>query len=245
MRKKHWLIGLVALLALAMGVGGGTALAQEQEGEGNEPVLGVIARVAAILGLEEQQVQDAFDQAQQEMRDEIFEQRIDERLDALLASGRITQVQADELREWYAARPDSFWLAGAAGRGKESGLNRGRGFDSFGHSGQKGRMGMVQGKDAERFAQHLDLLVAGGRITQEQADHIREQFGAQMQRSHFGDGFDRNKGFSRQRDRSSIFRGGFFYFRGFGPGEEKSVPAMPTTVPAGTPTAPADSTNGN
>lgn len=236
MRKKHWIIGLVALLALAMGVGGGTALAQEQQVEGAKPVRGVIARVAAILGLEEQQVQDAFNQARQEMRDEVFEQRIGERLDALLASGRITREQADELREWYAARPDSFRLAEGLSREKRGGWERGRERGSHASFLRKGSMGMVKGTGAERFVQHLDMLVEDGQITAEQANEIRERF---------GDGLDRGRGFNRQRDRMPSFHGGFFYFRGFAPGKDKPVPALPTTVPAGTPTAPADSENDN
>ena len=68
MRKKYWFIGIVVLMAAVIGLGSATALAQESDGETSR--LGIIARVANILGLEEQQVQDAFDQARQELRDE-------------------------------------------------------------------------------------------------------------------------------------------------------------------------------
>jgi len=138
MRKKHWIIGLVALLALALGVGGGTALAQENEEEREKPIQGVIARVATILGLEEQQVQDAFDQARQEIRDARFEEMVGQRLDALVESGRITQEQADEVRAWYAARPDSFWLAAGSDRGKGFGRHWGRASRGTGHFSAKG-----------------------------------------------------------------------------------------------------------
>ena len=132
MRKKYWFIGLVALMAAVIGLGSATALAQESDGETSG--LGLIARVASILGLQEQQVQDAFDQAQQELRDEQFEEMVGQRLDALVESGRITQEQADELREWYAERPDSFWLAGGSARGRKGDGDHanklgGRGFD--------------------------------------------------------------------------------------------------------------------
>ena len=144
MRKKYWFIGLVALMAAVIGLGSATVLAQESDGETSR--LGIIARVANILGLEEQQVQDAFDQARQELRDEQFEEMVGQRLDALVESGRITQEQADELREWYAERPDSFWLAGGSARGRKGGGDHanklgGRGFDrgkSFGRQEDHG-----------------------------------------------------------------------------------------------------------
>ena len=145
MRKKHWFIGIVVLMAAVIGLGSATVFAQESDGEASG--LGLIARVANILGLEEQQVQDAFDQAQQELRDERFEEMVGQRLDALVESGRITQEQADELREWYAERPDSFWLAGSSARGGKDGRDhgskfRGRSFDhgkSFGRQKDLGR----------------------------------------------------------------------------------------------------------
>ena len=146
MRKKHWIIGLVALLALALGIGGGTALAQESEEEGEKPIQGVIARVATILGLEEQQVQDAFDQARQEFRDEKFEEMVGQRLDALVESGRITQEQADEMRAWYAERPDSFWLAAGSERGKGFGRHKGRGPGHFSFKGHSFHRGDCSGK---------------------------------------------------------------------------------------------------
>ena len=144
MRKKYWFIGLVALMAAVIGLGSATVLAQESDGETSR--LGLIARVANILGLQEQQVQDAFDLAQQELRDEQFEEMVGQRLDALVESGRITQEQADELREWYAERPDSFWLAGSSARGGKDGRDHGskfggRGFDrgkSFGRQKDHG-----------------------------------------------------------------------------------------------------------
>jgi len=91
----------MALLALVVGVGSGTALAQENGEKAEKPIQGVIARVATILGLEEQQVQAAFDQARQEIRDARFEEMVGQRLDALVESGRITQEQADEMLEVF------------------------------------------------------------------------------------------------------------------------------------------------
>ena len=164
MRKKHWFIGIVVLMAAVIGLGSATALAQESDGETSR--LGIIARVANILGLQEQQVQDAFDQARQELRDEQFEEMVGQRLDALVESGRITQEQADELREWYAERPDSFWLAGGSARGRKGGGDHanklgGRGFDrgkSFGHQSDHG------GNFQRGFLQFRSLSPEKGKI---------------------------------------------------------------------------------
>ncbi|MDE2817873.1 MAG: hypothetical protein OXM03_09260 [Chloroflexota bacterium] len=146
MRKKHWIIGLMALLALVVGVGSGTALAQENGEKAEKPIQGVIARVATILGLEEQQVQAAFDQARQEIRDARFEEMVGQRLDALVESGRITQEQADEMRAWYAERPDSFWLAAGSDRGKGFGRHGGRGKGHFSFKGNSFHRGDCSGK---------------------------------------------------------------------------------------------------
>ena len=245
MRMKHWLIGLVAVLALAVGVGGGTALAQEEGEEGETTIRGVIARVATILGLEEQQVQDAFDQARQEMRDEVLEQQISERLETLVESGRLTQEQADELREWYAARPDSFWLADGSRRGMQGGWDHGRSFGGRGHYSSKGQMGMSFAVGEERLGQYLDALVEDGQITQEQADEIRKQSGAQLRDFRFGGDNDRGRGYGRQRGHMPSIQKGFFNFRGFSIDKDESVPATPTIAPAATPTTPADSSDSN
>ncbi len=252
MRKKHWLIGLFALMALVIGVGAGTALAQEGGNDEKSPIRGVISRVANILGLDEQQVQDAFDQAQQELRDERFEEMIGQRLADLVESGQITQEQADELREWYTARPDSFWLAGGTQRGKNGFMDRGHTVGGRGFFSAKGQSGAMTGMSEERLTAYLDSLVESEQITQAQADEIRNLHSSRVQG--FGRSFERGKGFGRQHDRGHSYQRGFFNFRGYDSGKDKTVPAMPTTVPASatpttapaaTPTAPADSTDDN
>ena len=237
MRKKHWLIGLFALMALVIGVGSGTALAQESGNDGKSQVRGVISRVANILGLDEQQVQDAFDQARRELRDEQFAKVIGHRLDALVESGRITQEQADELREWYTARPDSFWLTGGSQRGVKGAKDQRHMFGGRGHFSTMGQMGMMTGMFGERLTGYLDNLVESGQITQAQADEIRERQSSHMREFGFGRGFEHSKSFGRQRDPGHSFQRGFFNFRGFDSGKNETVPAMPTV--------PADSTDGS
>ena len=108
MRRKV-LIAAAALAVLAIGIGGGAVWAQESDSEDGSTIKGFVSRVAEILGLEEQTVQDAFTQAKQEMMDESIESK----LAAMVESGKLTQEQADEIQEWYDSKPDSIgsWYA--------------------------------------------------------------------------------------------------------------------------------------
>ena len=62
----------------------------------------LLARVAAILGIEQQKVEDAFAQAQSEMQDEA----LDNHLKNLVDQGKITQEQADQYKAWVKSKPD-------------------------------------------------------------------------------------------------------------------------------------------
>lgn len=98
--KKFILVVLLGAVVLVGSVGG-VALAQtggNDEGSGKT----LIARVATILGIDQQTVEDAFAQAKREMREEA----LDNYLQKLITEGRITQEQADEYKAWSQARPD-------------------------------------------------------------------------------------------------------------------------------------------
>ena len=115
--KRRWLFVILLVGILAIGISGGTVLALGNGTGGDSPLKSLVSRVVGILGIEEAQVQDAFDQAAKEMQDEALQQR----LDRLVEQGRLTQEQADEYREWYQARPESispgFRFHGFGGRG--------------------------------------------------------------------------------------------------------------------------------
>ena len=100
MKGKRWIAAALVVALLTVTATGAVVLAGGSGG--GTPGESIISRVAAILGLDEDQVQDAFDQAVTEVRDERFQSR----LDALVESGRITREQADEYLEWRQARPD-------------------------------------------------------------------------------------------------------------------------------------------
>src|SRR3990172_3289194 len=123
-RKRFVIIGLLAAVVL-VGSLAGLALAQTVD-RGQPRTL--LARVAAILGIDQQKVEDAFAQAQREMRDEA----LDSCLKNVVDQGKITQEQADQYKSWWQARPDTL-LPGPLGRhfgfhGFRGGMKGGGGF---------------------------------------------------------------------------------------------------------------------
>ena len=99
--KKRLIAAAIALGLITAGIVGGTILADD-DGENGSKGAGLVERVAEILGLEEETVQDAFDQARGEIRDEDIENR----LAGAVEKGALTQEQADALSDWYDARPE-------------------------------------------------------------------------------------------------------------------------------------------
>ncbi len=128
---KKWLIvpvivGVVAIISTT------AIFAQTPTPTPGTPAKTFASRVASILGLSETQVKDAMDQANKEMHNEAIKAK----LGAAVASGRITQAQADEYYQWYQSRPEGLEGLGGPGRGKGFGGHRGpRGF-GFGHEGK-------------------------------------------------------------------------------------------------------------
>lgn len=146
-RRKIIVGVLISTMALA-GVLAGT-LSADDEG-GATPRNNVLARVAEILGLPQADVENAFEQAMTEQRDERqaeMQAARDARLQDLIDEGVLTQEQVDEWESWLEARPDNrdemqAWLesrpdvgdafaAGPAGRGMMPG--------GFGPRGMMGR----------------------------------------------------------------------------------------------------------
>lgn len=133
MRRRRWFVGSMIAAVLVLSVTGGAVLAQEVGPDGDAPLKSFAARVAEILGLQETEVQDALDQASTEIRDE----RLEQKLNGLVGSGRLTQEQADEYREWVQSRPEGLSPRfGHGGRGGFGGrFGGGRGFHGRGHFG--------------------------------------------------------------------------------------------------------------
>ena len=108
--RKRWIIVSVVMAALAIALTGGAILAQD-DGD-DESSKSFAGRVAEILDLDEDTVADAMKQAKEEMRDEAVKAK----LDALVEAGKITQDEADAYLEWLEDRPDVDF-GGGFGRG--------------------------------------------------------------------------------------------------------------------------------
>ena len=107
--RKRWVIVSVVMAALAIAITGGAIMAQDDGEDGSKTFAG---RVAEILGLEDDTVADAMKQAKEDMRDEAVKAK----LDALVEDGKMTQEDADAYLEWLESRPDVDF-GGGFGRG--------------------------------------------------------------------------------------------------------------------------------
>lgn len=104
--KKFIIITVLAVIVVVTATFGGIALAQaggsgttsSSKTSGNP----LLARVAAILGIDQQKLENAFAQARSEAR----EQALDNYLKKLVAQGKITQQQADQYKAWWNSRPN-------------------------------------------------------------------------------------------------------------------------------------------
>lgn len=61
--RKRWLMAVLVTGALLASVVGGPVLAQENDDGSSNPVSSLIARVAAKLGISEQELKSAVDEA--------------------------------------------------------------------------------------------------------------------------------------------------------------------------------------
>jgi len=110
-RSKKFLLVTVVATVVLLGSIGGVALAQTGTGGDSQPkaqyeaLLGKVCKIyqdKTGVAIDQAALQDAFTQAQQEMRDEA----LDSYLKNLVAQGKITQEQADQYKAWLKARPD-------------------------------------------------------------------------------------------------------------------------------------------
>ena len=99
--KKFIIVGVLAAVVLVGSIGG-VVLAQTENGDDSQPKT-LLARVAEKLGINQQELKDAFAEAQSEMWDEA----LDSRLQNLVKEGKITQEEADQYKAWQQAKPDT------------------------------------------------------------------------------------------------------------------------------------------
>ena len=117
--RKRWIVVSVVMAALAIALTGGAIMAQDEDSSKT-----FAGRVAEILGLEEDTVSDAMQQAKEEMRDEALKAK----LDALVADGTMTQEDADAYLEWLESRPDVDFGGGGRGFHGKRGFGRKHGW---------------------------------------------------------------------------------------------------------------------
>jgi hypothetical protein len=109
MTKRRKIIAgvLVATMALT-GLLVGTVSADDEDSTSPRDTL--MARVAEILDIDQDDLQAAFQQALEEQRVEQQQERqaaLEQRLQELVSEGTITQDQADAWLEWLESRPDN------------------------------------------------------------------------------------------------------------------------------------------
>lgn len=98
---------LVAVVLMTMG---GASFVRGADGTTPPPppadnvtaLKGLLPRVAVILGIPEPTLVVAFKQAEKQMKDEALLKA----LEKAVASGRLTQEEANKLKEWWQQRPD-------------------------------------------------------------------------------------------------------------------------------------------
>ncbi len=138
--KRKWLLIPLATGILAAGLTGASVLAHDEDGENRSPKETVAAKVAGILGIDdEQSVQDALQQATREVRLDRLQHRLDHMVDAEV----LTLEQADSYLEWHEARPEGpnlhrnghrLFGFGGGGEGEDGGPRQ-----SFGERGSRGQ----------------------------------------------------------------------------------------------------------
>ena len=137
-------------------------LLPQGNGEGDSNASKLATKVAEILGLDTAVVDDAIKQAREELRDEAIQKK----LDALVEKGRLTQEQADEYLNWIQSRPEGIPAIGKRFFGKKG---HHRGWKS--HGGFFGSRNYFNGEPSlEDIQKKLNTMVENGDITQEEAD---------------------------------------------------------------------------
>ncbi len=132
-RSKKFIIAAVLAAVILVGTIGGVVLAQTSDSDDNQPGAGheaTLDRVCEIYqdntgdSIDPEALEAAFAQARDEMRAEAQQNR----LQKMVEQGRITQEQADELQDWWGARPDVPFEFGFRAQGAFPGKGGMRGF---------------------------------------------------------------------------------------------------------------------
>ena len=100
--SKLRIITPIAIVVVAVTAIGFSVAFAQGDGKGDFNASRLSAKVAEILGLDTAVVDGAIKQAREELRDEAIQKK----LNALVEKGRLTQEQADEYLNWIQSRPE-------------------------------------------------------------------------------------------------------------------------------------------
>jgi len=199
MSKKMKVLIAVLVAVLTLTVSGAVAvLAQEEDepepdeeellGELNEIMPGVkmfvstesselLSRVAEILGISEEELIGAFEQAKQEMMAERCEAAFYEFLEQAVEEGLITEEEAEEIEKWWEQRPEALnWAqlrnAFCIMRSNPEYLTD-NGWEGFKGVRRNIQLRLKECKNPELRMEMLEKAIEEGLITEENADEIK------------------------------------------------------------------------
>lgn len=101
-RSKKFIVIAALIAVVVIGSAAGVVYAQTPT-TSETPAKTLFARVSEKLGIDQQELENTFAEAQKEIRDEA----LDSYLKKLVEEDKITQEQADNYKEWWQARPDT------------------------------------------------------------------------------------------------------------------------------------------
>ena len=124
MRKRVFLIVGALAAALSVSIGAVAVMGQESSSdtdtdETTTTIQSFVSRVAENLELDEDTVQAAFDQARDDMKEDLkaaYRAALVEKLEAAVEDDEITEDQMDEYVGWYDATPEDLGIGGFKGR---------------------------------------------------------------------------------------------------------------------------------
>ncbi len=138
------LVAAMALTALLVGT-----VSADDEDITPGPQDSILARVAELLNIDQDDLEAAFTQAREEQREERqaeMEAAREAQMQKLVDQGIITQKQADEWNEWMESRPEvgqqlQEWLQARPDMGEDFPFGDGRGMRMAGRMPRGGMMG--------------------------------------------------------------------------------------------------------
>jgi hypothetical protein len=118
--RKCITIAVILAALVILGVASGVAYAQNSSTDSttSNPQNTLLAKVAAILGIDQTKLENAYAQAQEEIQQE----QLSSQLKAMVTDGTITQAQADAYLQWWQSKPD---VASQLGFGGMQGMGGG------------------------------------------------------------------------------------------------------------------------